>query len=89
MSNVVLILTKANVAKSRIDNVLNIVPSTEINIESIIPEIKEESLLKFDNVNLRFEEDGNNALKNISFALSINSFLYSHNLFIFYLNFNF
>lgn len=69
MSNVVLILTKANVAKSRIDNVLNIVPSTEINIESIIPEIKEDSLLKFDNVNLRFEEDGNNALKNISFAL--------------------
>ena len=69
MSNVVLILTKANVAKSRIDNVLNIVPSTEINIESIIPEIKENSLLKFDNVNLRFEEDGNNALKNISFAL--------------------
>ena len=69
MSNVVLILTKANVAKSRIDDVLNIVPSTEINIENIIPEIKEESLLKFDNVNLRFEEDGNNALKNISFAL--------------------
>ena len=69
MSNVVLILTKANVAKSRIDNVLNIVPSTEINIENIIPEIKEESLLRFDNVNLRFEEDGNNALKNISFAL--------------------
>ena len=69
MSNVVLILTKANVAKSRIDNVLKIVPSTEINIESIIPEIKEESLLKFDNVYLRFEEDGNNALKNISFTL--------------------
>ena len=69
MSNVVLILTKANVAKSRIDNVLNIVPSTEINIENIIPEIKEESLLKFDNVYLRFEEDGNNALKNISFTL--------------------
>ena len=69
MSNVVLILTKANVAKSRIDNVLNIVPSTEGNIENIIPEIKEESLLKFDNVYLRFEEDGNNALKNISFTL--------------------
>ena len=69
MSNVVLILTKANVAKSRIDNVLNIVPSTEINIENIIPEIKENSLLKFDNVYLRFEEDGNNALKNISFTL--------------------
>ena len=69
MSNVVLILTKANVAKSRIDNVLNIVPSTEGNIENIIPEIKEESLLKFDNVYLRFEEDGNNALKNISFSL--------------------
>ena len=69
MSNVVLILTKANVAKSRIDNVLNIVPSTEGNIENIIPEIKEDSLLKFDNVYLRFEEDGNNALKNISFAL--------------------
>ncbi|MDY4818821.1 MAG: ABC transporter ATP-binding protein [Bacilli bacterium] len=69
MSNVVLILTKANVAKSRIDNVLNIVPSTEINIENIIPEIKENSLLKFDNVYLRFEEDGNNALKNISFSL--------------------
>ena len=69
MSNVVLILTKANVAKSRIDNVLNIVPSTEINIENIIPEIKEESLLKFDNVYLRFGEDGNNALKNISFTL--------------------
>ena len=69
MSNVVLILTKANVAKSRIDNVLNIVPSTEINIENIIPEIKEDSLLKFDNVYLRFEEDGNNALKNISFTL--------------------
>lgn len=69
MSNVVLILTKANVAKSRIDNVLNIVPSTEINIENIIPEIKEESLLRFDNVYLRFEEDGNNALKNISFTL--------------------
>lgn len=69
MSNVVLILTKANVAKSRIDNVLNIVPSTEINIENIIPEIKEDSLLKFDNVYLRFEEEGNNALKNISFTL--------------------
>ena len=69
MSNVVLILTKANVAKSRIDDVLNIVPSTEINIENIIPEIKEDSLLKFDNVYLRFEEDGNNALKNISFTL--------------------
>ena len=69
MSNVVLILTKANVAKSRIDDVLNIVPSTELNIENIIPEIKEDSLLKFDNVYLRFEEDGNNALKNISFAL--------------------
>ena len=69
MSNVVLILTKANVAKSRIDNVLNIVPSTEGNIENIIPEIKEESLLKFDNVYLRFEEEGNNALKNISFSL--------------------
>ena len=69
MSNVVLILTKANVAKSRIDNVLNIVPSTEENIENIIPEIKENSLLKFDNVYLRFEEDGNNALKNISFTL--------------------
>ena len=69
MSNVVLILTKANVAKSRIDNVLNIVPSTEGNIENIIPEIKEDSLLKFDNVYLRFEEDGNNALKNISFSL--------------------
>ena len=69
MSNVVLILTKANVAKSRIDNVLNIVPSTEGNIENIVPEIKEESLLKFDNVYLRFEEDGNNALKNISFTL--------------------
>ena len=69
MSNVVLILTKANVAKSRIDNVLSIVPSTEGNIENIIPEIKEDSLLKFDNVYLRFEEDGNNALKNISFSL--------------------
>lgn len=69
MSNVVFILTKANVAKSRIDNVLNIVPSTEGNIENIIPEIKEKSLLKFDNVYLRFEEDGNNALKNISFSL--------------------
>lgn len=69
MSNVVLILTKANVAKSRIDNVLNIVPSTEGNIENVIPEIKEKSLLKFDNVYLRFEEDGNNALKNISFIL--------------------
>lgn len=69
MSNVVLILTKANVAKSRIDNVLNIVPSTEGNIENIIPEIKKDSLLKFDNVYLRFEEDGNNALKNISFSL--------------------
>lgn len=69
MSNVVLILTKANVAKSRIDNVLSIVPSTEGNIENIIPEIKEDSLLKFDNVYLRFEEDGNNALKNISFTL--------------------
>ena len=69
MSNVVLILTKANVAKSRIDNVLNIVPSTEGNIENIIPEIKEDSLLKFDNVYLRFEEEGNNALKNISFTL--------------------
>ena len=69
MSNVVLILTKANVAKSRIDNVLSIVPSTEGNIENIIPEIKEDSLLKFDNVYLRFEEEGNNALKNISFTL--------------------
>lgn len=69
MSNVVLILTKANVAKSRIDDVLNIVPSTEGNIENVIPEIKEDSLLKFDNVYLRFEEDGNNALKNISFSL--------------------
>ncbi len=69
MSNVVLILTKANVAKSRIDDVLNIVPSTESNIENIIPEIKKDSLLKFDNVYLRFEEDGNNALKNISFTL--------------------
>ena len=69
MSNVVLILTKANVAKSRIDDVLKIVPSTELNIENIIPEAKEDSLLKFDNVYLRFEEDGNNALKNISFAL--------------------
>ena len=69
MSNVVLILTKANVAKSRIDNVLKIVPSTELNIENIIPEAKEDSLLKFDNVYLRFEEDGNNALKNISFTL--------------------
>lgn len=69
MSNVVLILTKANVAKSRIDNVLKIVPSNELNIENIIPETKEDSLLKFDNVYLRFEEDGNNALKNISFTL--------------------
>lgn len=71
LTNVVLIITKANVSKRRIDEVLAIKPSI-INKESPLKkEIKDnEELIRFDNVSLKYEDDGNYALKNISFSLN-------------------
>ena len=70
LSNVILVLTKSNVSRKRIDAIFNIQPSIVNNPDSVTKSInKGETLFSFKNVSLRYEEDGNNALSDISFDI--------------------
>ncbi len=70
LTNVVLVLTKANVSRKRVDEIL----STEPNIKDIVNPITKvinngDEILSFNNVSLCYENDGNNAISNITFSL--------------------
>lgn len=70
LTNVVLVLTKANVSRKRVDEIL----STEPNIKDIVNPITRvinngDEILSFNNVSLCYENDGNNAISNITFSL--------------------
>lgn len=71
LTNVVMVLTKSSVSKSRVDEILSVKPSitSKEGAKKInIPDGKE--ILRFDHVDLGYEEDGNLALKDISFELN-------------------
>ena len=71
LTNVVMILTKANVSAKRVNEVLAIEPKVK-NVDSPIihKEIKEgEEIFGFHKVDLGYKEGGNLALTNINFSL--------------------
>ncbi len=72
LTNVVMVLTKANVSSKRVDEVLAIQPKIH-DIEN--PLVKKnyplgEEIFSFDHVDLAYKEGGNMALKNIDFRLN-------------------
>lgn len=70
LTNVVLVLTKANVSRKRVDEILSTEPNIKDIDNPITKTIKDgEELLSFNNVSLCYENDGNNAISNINFSL--------------------
>lgn len=70
LTNVVLVLTKANVSRKRVDEILSTKPNIKDIDNPITKTIKDgEELLSFNNVSLCYENDGNNAISNINFSL--------------------
>ncbi len=70
LTNVVMILTKANVSSKRINSVLAITPSVQDKENPITKTIESgDSILRFDDVSLGYKDEGNYALQNISFEL--------------------
>ena len=66
-SNVVLIFTKARVARKRIDEVFSIIPSIVDNEKGLIKEINNGDIIySFKDVSLKYEEDGNDAISGIT-----------------------
>ncbi len=71
LTNVVMVLTKANVSAKRVDEVLAIQPKIH---DAEKPLVKKdyplgEEIFSFDHVDLAYKEGGNMALKNIDFTL--------------------
>ncbi len=70
LTNVVLILTKANVSSKRVNSVLDISPSIQDVENPITKDIKDgEEIIKFNNVYLGYKDEGNYALEDINFTL--------------------
>lgn len=67
-TNVVLSLVKANVATKRINNVLSLESSQEEKHGKI--DYKNDEIIRFCNVYLSYEKDGNYALSDVSFSLN-------------------
>lgn len=71
LTNVVLVLTKARVSRKRVDSVLSIEPLISNDPNNITKNIKiDEEIIRFDNVSLGYEDEGNFALTDISFSLN-------------------
>lgn len=70
LTNVVLVLTKSRVSRSRVDSVLTIEPSIRDCENPIIKNINDkDEIISFKDVSLCYEEEGNNAINDISFKL--------------------
>lgn len=72
LTNVVMVLTKANVSAKRVDEVLEVEQKIQDTKNSIQKkEVKEgEDILTFEDVSLGYKQGGNLALQNISFHLN-------------------
>ncbi len=71
LTNVVMVLTKANVSQKRVDEILSINPSITNDEKAKKKDIKKgEELLSFKNVSLGYVKGGNLALQDISFTLN-------------------
>ncbi len=69
LTNVVLILTKARVSRKRVDEVLSIDVMIKDDENALTKNVDiGEEIISFNNVSLRYEEEGNYALKDISFS---------------------
>ena len=70
LSNVILNFTKGKVSRKRIDAIFAIKPSIVDDENGEVKDIKPgEVLYSFKNVSLRYEENGNNAISDISFDI--------------------
>ncbi|MDD6240870.1 MAG: ABC transporter ATP-binding protein [Eubacteriales bacterium] len=76
LTNVVMILTKANVSAKRVNSVLALQPKIKEEKDAKTKSIENgEDLLSFDHVSLAYKEGGNKALEDISFSLKKGSSL--------------
>lgn len=76
LTNVVMILTKANVSAKRVNSVLALQPKIKEEKDAKTKSIENgEDLLTFDHVSLAYKEGGNKALEDISFSLKKGSSL--------------
>ena len=76
LTNVVMILTKANVSAERVNSVLALQPKIKEEKDAKTKHIENgEDLLSFDHVSLAYKEGGNKALEDISFSLKKGSSL--------------
>lgn len=70
LTNVVLVLTKSRVSRARVDSVFMLEPSIKDCDNPIVKNINEkEEIISFKEVSLCYEEEGNNAISDISFNL--------------------
>ena len=69
LTNVVTILTKANVSRKRCDEILALKPSVVSDTDTHKEILDGKEIICFDNVSLRYEDTGNYALENVSFSL--------------------
>ena len=71
LTNVVLILTKARVSRKRVNEVLCIDVAIKDDENALTKNIEiGEEIISFNNVSLRYEKEGNYALKDISFSFN-------------------
>ena len=71
LTNVVLILTKARVSRKRVDEVLCIDVAIKDDENALTKNVEIcEEIISFNNVSLRYEKEGNYALKDISFSFN-------------------
>ncbi len=71
LTNVVMVLTKANVSSKRVDSVLKITPKIVDKEDAITKDIKDgDEILSFNSVSLGYKDSGNLALTDIDFKIN-------------------
>lgn len=71
LTNVVMVLTKANVSSKRVDSVLTITPKIVDKEDAITKDIKDgDEILSFNSVSLGYKDSGNLALTDIDFKIN-------------------
>lgn len=71
LTNVVMVLTKANVSSKRVDSVLKITPKIVDKEDAITKDIKDgHEILSFNSVSLGYKDSGNLALTDIDFKIN-------------------
>ena len=70
LSNTILVFTKAGVSRKRIDNIFGIKPSIVDDLNGVEKSINNGDIIySFKDVSLKYEEDGNDAIRGITFDI--------------------